>query len=214
MPVFIPRYSTVPLPVSRHRGIPPVSRHHRRGIPHFVSRHRGGYTRHRGGYTPPVATQKIIPPLLYGPPVSRHRGGIPVAREVYPPVSRHRRLYPVSASSAKSRAGHAAASRRPSSSVTPHTGRSPGTAPYSLMQRYQHQCRASVAHRAPTPSWLSCAHARGVLSPARRARPGLSAGRARDPVMEIVPNMMIVLFIVLARNKLRIPLEGTYSREM
>jgi len=26
--------------------------------------------------------------------------------------------------------------------------------------------------------------------------------------------MMIVLFIVLARNKLRIPLEGTYSREM
>jgi len=25
---------------------------------------------------------------------------------------------------------------------------------------------------------------------------------------------MIVLFIVLARNKLRIPLEGTYSREM
>ena len=28
------------------------------------------------------------------------------------------------------------------------------------------------------------------------------------------PHMMIVLFIVLARNKLRIPLEGTYSREM
>ena len=27
-------------------------------------------------------------------------------------------------------------------------------------------------------------------------------------------SMMIVLFIVLARNKLRIPLEGTYSREM
>jgi len=26
--------------------------------------------------------------------------------------------------------------------------------------------------------------------------------------------VMIVLFIVLARNKLRIPLEGTYSREM
>jgi hypothetical protein len=26
--------------------------------------------------------------------------------------------------------------------------------------------------------------------------------------------LMIVLFIVLARNKLRIPLEGTYSREM
>ena len=26
--------------------------------------------------------------------------------------------------------------------------------------------------------------------------------------------MMIVLFIVLARNKLRIPLEGTYSGEM
>jgi hypothetical protein len=29
-----------------------------------------------------------------------------------------------------------------------------------------------------------------------------------------VRGMMIVLFIVLARNKLRIPLEGTYSREM
>ena len=34
-----------------------------------------------------------------------------------------------------------------------------------------------------------------------------------EPGFSII-SMMIVLFIVLARNKLRIPLEGTYSREM
>ena len=30
----------------------------------------------------------------------------------------------------------------------------------------------------------------------------------------LLPVLMIMLFIVLARNKLRIPLEGTYSGEM
>ena len=36
----------------------------------------------------------------------------------------------------------------------------------------------------------------------------------RHTLRRVPSLMMIVLFIVLARNKLRIPLEGTYSREM
>jgi len=52
-----------------------------------------------------------------------------------------------------------------------------------------------------------------VLAPATLAAVGADA---RAPaVLALAPlSLMIVLFIVLARNKLRIPLEGTYSGEM
>lgn len=40
----------------------------------------------------------------------------------------------------------------------------------------------------------------------------LSCDVPSDPTADVLsPSLMIVLFIVLARNKLRIPLEGTYS---
>ena len=48
--------------------------------PCCVATHRGVYPSCEG-YTPScVATQRIIPPLLYAPPVSRHMGGIPPPR--------------------------------------------------------------------------------------------------------------------------------------
>ena len=56
------------------------------------------------------------------------------------------------------------------------------------MQRYTSTSAAPPSRTVLPHLAGSAAHARGVLSPARRARPGLSAGRARDPVMEIVPN--------------------------
>ena len=40
------------------------------------------------------------------------------------------------------------------------------------------------------------------------------AESAAPDAADLQDRPMIVLFIVLARNKLRIPLEGTYSREM
>ena len=47
------------------------------------------------------------------------------------------------------------------------------------------------------------------------ARTATALSQAREwGAQDLVALMMIVLFIVLARNKLRIPLEGTYSREM
>ena len=133
----------------RGTGVYPRCRDIIGGVYPILCRDTGGGIRDTEDYTPSV----IWPPCVATQGgYTRCKGGIP------PPVSRHRRLYPVSASSAKSRAGHAAASRRPSSSVTPHTGRSPGTAPYSLMQRY-------TSTSAAPPSRTVLPHLAGSAAP-------------------------------------------------
>ena len=67
--------------------------------------------------------------------------------------------------------------------------------------------RSLIAIAAPVAQTTQTAHvAAGSRVDARAAE---SEGAEVGPLLP-----MIVLFIVLARNKLRIPLEGTYSREM
>ena len=75
-----------------------------------------------------------------------------------------------------------------------------------------------VAGSPPAHSFF-IGHVKGIHRESPRCAPGTLLIQCRlhktkkhghGPMMMIV----IVLFIVLARNKLRIPLEGTYSREM